>query len=106
MGWKLTDEKIQHHKEEEDTRTQRSETKHGSQQRNPITKTGGEKGSTTQDSPTGDKRQEPQEGPPGGSGRIETEQKKTEKEKKQAQERNEEPNQQRQKKEPDQHRRS
>jgi hypothetical protein len=60
MGLELTDKEIRRHREEQDTGTGEMRTN---------------KGSTTQDSPIGDKRQEPQEGPPGGSGQTETEQK-------------------------------
>jgi hypothetical protein len=47
MGWKLTDERIQHHKEEEDTRTRRVENEQRNRQEDPTAKTGKEKGSTT-----------------------------------------------------------
>jgi hypothetical protein len=74
MGWKLTDEKIQHHTEEgnTNTRTQRSNTKHKSLQKGPGTNPGGEKDNTIQDSQTGNKRQGPQDELPGGSRLIET----------------------------------
>jgi hypothetical protein len=102
MGWKLTEEQIQHHNREGETRSRKEEHRQGNQQEDPTTETTKGTRKTTPDNPTRDKSQ----GTPGKTTRKRRTSRKREEKRKRAQERNERPKQRKRGEKPNRHKRN